>query len=894
MKDYRSRRHLACVIAAITTGLAVTPVAIAEQSEASSMEEVVIVGSRRPARSSTDTTAPVDVIAVEEFTRNAATDVQDLLRTAVPGYNVNAQPISDAATISRPANLRGLSPDNTLVLVNGKRRHRGSVISFLGGGISDGAQGVDVATIPSLALKNVQVLRDGASSQYGSDAIAGVINFMLRDAAEGGFLEVTTGSTYEGDGDNYRVAGNIGLPLGDSGFVNITAEYGEVDGTVRSIVRDDVRALIAAGNSAAADFQTINSYTGEVPQYWGQPDITDDFKVFINSAFEINQNAEVYAFGNISEREATGGFFYRNPTNRGGVYAGPKVDALTGLADATGVASVKVGDLDGIGVGGACPDGIPLTGTNGLIPDATILAQVTADPNCFSFIETIPGGFVPRFGGTNKDASIAVGVRGALDNGLAYDISAYRGSNETEFFIRNTLNASLGPNSPRDFIPGGQKQTETVYNVDFSLPLAVGLASDLNVAFGAEYREEEFDLYAGDPASYALGVLADQGFSSSSNGFGGFPNSSSSQQDSWAGYVELDADVTDALTLQGALRVEDYSEFGETTNFKIAGIHRFAESLALRGAISTGFHAPTAGQANITNVTTQNLNGVLVDQGTLPLSSTAGQLAATYIESFGNGRPVLGPEDATNYSLGLVFDIAGSQWTVDYYKIEVKDRVALGANVEFLDALNFAGGGSNYASVSEALTGLNAAGVLDRQQFLGLDDLAQFRFFANSFDTKTKGIDVVGRLDFDAWEGSSNLTLAMNYNKTRVTDTGIVNPIDADRVQALEKLLPRLKGNLSWTHLQGPVRALVRLSYFGEWDDTGNGVQDVSAEVLVDVEASYTMNNGLELIGGVSNLFDTYNDENPSAGGSGQLYPESGPFGMNGGQWYVKARYSFE
>jgi iron complex outermembrane recepter protein len=162
MKDYRSGRHLACVIAAITTGLAVTPVAIAEQSEASSMEEVVIVGSRRPARSSTDTTAPVDVIAVEEFTRNAATDVQDLLRTAVPGYNVNAQPISDAATISRPANLRGLSPDNTLVLVNGKRRHRGSVISFLGGGISDGAQGVDVATIPALALKNVQVLRDGA------------------------------------------------------------------------------------------------------------------------------------------------------------------------------------------------------------------------------------------------------------------------------------------------------------------------------------------------------------------------------------------------------------------------------------------------------------------------------------------------------------------------------------------------------------------------------------------------------------------------------------------------------------------------------------------------------------------------------------------------------------
>jgi iron complex outermembrane receptor protein len=166
----------------------------------------------------------VDIISGAEFTRNAASDVQELLRTSVPSYNVNAQPISDAATISRPANLRGLSPDNTLVLVNGKRRHRGSVISFLGGGIADGAQGVDVTTFPSLALKRVEVLRDGASSQYGSDAIAGVINFVLRDDPNGGFLEVNSGSTFEGDGDNYRVAGNIGLPLGDNGFFNITAE----------------------------------------------------------------------------------------------------------------------------------------------------------------------------------------------------------------------------------------------------------------------------------------------------------------------------------------------------------------------------------------------------------------------------------------------------------------------------------------------------------------------------------------------------------------------------------------------------------------------------------------------------------------------------------------------
>ena len=896
MKNNLRRRYLTCSIAAVTAALAgfATAPAIAAESSASEIEEVVVIGSRRAGRSSTDTPAPVDIISGAEFTRNAASDVQDLLRTAVPSYNVNAQPISDAATVSRPANLRGLSPDNTLVLVNGKRRHRGSVISFLGGGIADGAQGVDIAAIPSLALQRVEVLRDGASSQYGSDAIAGVINFVLRDDPTGGFLEVTSGSTYEGDGDNYRIAGNIGLPLSDRGFVNITAEYGETDGTVRSVVRDDVTALVAAGNTAAGDFKTINAFTSEVPQYWGQPDVEDDLKVFINSAFEINQYAEIYAFGNIAEREVTGGFFYRNPTNRGGVYAGPTVDAVTGALDPNGVASVLVGDLDGLGVGGACPAGIPLTGNAGLIPDATVLAQVTADANCFSFVETIPGGFTPRFGGKNEDSSFAIGIRGLLDNGLSYDLSAYRGSNETNFFINNTVNASLGPNTPRDFSPGGQEQTETVFNADFSFPVEVGLASDLNIAFGAESREEEFDLFAGDPASFALGPLADQGFSSSSNGFGGFPNSTSSDQKSWASYVELEADVTEAFTLQGALRYEDYDDFGDTTDFKIAGIYRATDRFRIRGAISTGFHAPTAGQANITNVTTQNVNGVLIDQGTLPLSSAAGQLAATFIASQGNGRPTLGPEDAENVSLGVAFDVGDSEWTVDFYNIEVEDRVALGANIDFLDALNFAGGGTTFTTVSAALTGLDAAGVINRQQFIGLDDLSQFRFFANSFDTRTRGIDVVGRMSFDAWEGTSDLVLAMNYNTTKVTDRGVVNPIDAGREQALEDLLPRFKGNVSWTHTQGALRGLIRLNYYGEWDDTGNGVDDVSSEVLVDVEGSYTMDNGLELIGGVSNLFDTYNDENPFEGSLGQQYPESGPFGMNGGQFYLKVKYSFE
>ena len=862
------------------------------------LEEVIITGTRLSDRSAQDSPVPVDVISGSEMRTNGSTDLQDMLRTQVPSFDINAQPISDAATITRPPNLRGLSPDNVLVLVNGKRRHRGSIISFLGGGISDGAQGVDIASIPSLALKQVEVLRDGASSQYGSDAIAGVLNFILRDDAEGFEVVARYGSTFEGDGDNYMVAANLGLPLGDRGFVNITGEMRDVEGTVRSVVRNDVAFAAANGYSPVSDFQAINTYTGEAPQYWGQPDVDDDAKLFLNAAFEINDSLEVYAFGNYAERAVTGGFFYRNVVGgpsgqRGGVYKGPTVDPTTGLASDSGVPSVLVGDLDG---GSSCIDGIPLGGSGGVIPDPGLLASVSADDNCFSFIETIPAGFVPRFGGTNEDSAFAIGARGSFNvgTGLNYDLSAQRGSNKTEFYIRNTINGSLGPNTPRDFVPGGQEQTETVYNLDLSYGFEVGLASELNIAVGAEYREEEFDLFAGDPASYALGPLASQGFSSSSNGFGGFPNDTSAEQDNTAFYVDVETDITDRLTVQAAVRYEEFSNFDNTTNYKLAGLFHVTDSLRLRAAFSTGFHAPTAGQANITNVTTQNVNGTLVDQGTLPLFSAAGQLGADYIAATngGAGRPELGPEEAENFSFGVGFDIGASTWTIDYYDIDVEDRIALGANVDFLAALNYTGGSTSYGTVGEALTGLDAAGVINRQDFIGLDDLAEFRFFSNSFDTRTKGVDLVGNMNFDLMSGFSTITVAFNYNDTEVTDRGSINPISEGRVEALEELLPNVKGNVAWSHTQGKWRTLLRANYYGGWKSTSNGY-DVDAATLVDAQVSYQLTDSLELTAGVDNLFDEYPDKTPNPGGLGQLYPEDSPFGFNGGTWYLQGRYAF-
>jgi iron complex outermembrane receptor protein len=473
-----------------------------------------------------------------------------------------------------------------------------------------------------------------------------------------------------------------------------------------------------------------------------------------------------------------------------------------------------------------------------------------------------------------------------------YDLSAQRGSNRTDFFIRNTINASLGPNTPRDFVPGGQEQTETVYNLDLSYGFEVGLASELNVAVGAEYREEEFDLFAGDSASYALGPLASQGFSSSSNGFGGFPNDTSAKQDNTAAYVDVETDITDRLTVQAAMRYEEFSNFDSTTNYKLAGLFHITDSLRVRAAFSTGFHAPTAGQANITNVTTQNVNGVLIDQGTLPLFSPAGQLGADFIESAGDGRPELGPEEAENISFGIAFDIGNSTWTIDYYDIDVEDRIALGANVNFLSALNYAGGGTTYGTVSEALTGLDSAGIINRQDFIGLDDLSQFRFFSNSFDTRTKGVDLVGNMNFDLMSGSSTVTVAFNYNDTEVTDRGTINPISDGRVEALEDLLPNVKGNVAWSHMQGNWRTLLRANYYGDWKSTSNGY-DVDAAILVDAQVAYQVTDNFELVAGVDNLFDEYPDKTPNPGGLGQLYPEDSPFGFNGGSWYLQGRYAF-
>ena len=874
---------------------------------------IIVTGTRQTDRSAADTVAPVDVVSSAELNNTADSDIGNVLRVSVPSFNVGTQPISDAATLVRPANLRGLSPDNTLVLVNGKRMHRAAVIAFLGGGISDGSQGPDISVIPAIAIKQLEVLRDGASSQYGSDAIAGVLNFILKDAPDGGTFSAQWGQTYEGDGDEYTIGANVGIGLGSSGFINLSGEYGETDATVRSVQRDDAAALIAAGNTAVAD----------PAQIWGQPNVNDDIKFVANMGVDFTPEISLYAFGTYASRNVDGGFFFRNPTNRGGVYAGPTVDPATGeplAAEAGGVPSVLVGDLS-IQDSGDCPAGIPLTAGGGLLPDPTILAQVQADGNCFSFVEIFPGGFTPRFGGDVEDYSAAAGIRGQLFGGLDFDLSYRHGQNETSFSIRNTVNASLGPNTPTEFNPGGYTQTENVVNLDLGYEVPVGGGS-VYVAAGAEYRDEEFAITAGDPASFALGPLAQpsaayptgQGFSTSSNGFPGFATNAagSNKEDNKAAYVDIEADLIDALTLQAALRYEDTKSFGDTVTWKLGGLYKLTEDWRLRGTYSTGFRVPTAGQANVINVTTQFSNGELQDEGTFPLNSPAGLIAADYVEnSLGLDRPVLGPEKADSFTLGVAGDFGDVTVTLDYFNIKLRDRISRSSSINFPAALcylasvdnvatdcpaNFNDPAADLPSPAELLTQLDAAGSLDRSDFTGFEDLVAFSYFNNDFDTRTQGLDFVANARlYPFGSGTTRATLAVNWTDTKVTDVGAT--ISETRQRQLEEGLPKWKGFLNLTHEEGRFRGLVRANYFGSYyeahlEDSTLPI-DAGAELTFDVEAAYEVIDGLELALGAQNVLDNYPELNPYSGIVGAKYGERSPFGFNGGNYYLRARFQW-
>ena len=796
------------------------------------VEEIITLGARAKARSATDSVAPVDVINASELANQGDVDITNLLRNSVPSYYVSDQPISDAGTMVRPQGLRGMAADHTLVLVNGKRRHRSSVILWAAGGISDGAQGPDTSVFPTAAIKTVEVLRDGAASQYGSDALAGVINFNLKDASEGGSISVKAGQYGEGDGDMTYVSGNFGLPLGANGFVNTTFEIGSLGDTNRAVQRADAAGLVADGYTNVPDPAMI----------WGRPKVDDDMKLFVNFGADLGNNTEMYGYANSTTKKIDGGFYFRNPTNRGGVYGNGS--------------TLLIGDMDGIGVGTDCP----VVTLDGNTPDPVAMALVAADPNCFSFQETIPGGFTPRFGGTMTDQAMLFGLRGEMANGVGWDVSSYYGKNEADFFINNTVNASMGPNSPRDFDPGLYRQVETSLNADFTY----AMSDAVSLAFGAEYRNEEFTIGAGDSASSTAGVLANQGFSLSSNGFPGFAKAISGVFDrsNTAVYVEADWQASDDLVVVGALRFEDFDDFGTTTNYKLGANYSITDTTGVRGTFSTGFKAPTPGQSNASNISTtiDNATGKLVNKGVIPATSP---VALVY------GGKQLQPEDSENMTFGIYTTVGEFEITLDYFSIDVDDRLNFSKDVN-----------------------LSAADIaqLIADNVPGAGDMSKFRFYTNDFDTTTDGFDLVVSTSTDWMGGTTDWNLAYNQTNTDVTNRGVT--IDDEREKRIEQMTPDTRWNLSANHMMGDWRMLARISYYGDWYDSGEGFV-YPGESVVDLELAYNINDNSSVMVGGNNVLDEAGDTLHNINSYGNLYSTQAPMGFSGAFWYAKYSYNF-
>ena len=808
------------------------------------VEEVVSIGTRGKPRSVSSSPVPVDVLSAEDISKTGTDDLLMQLQGSVPSLNVHLQPISDAASMIRPANLRGLSADSTLIFTNGKRRHHASVIAFQGGGVNDGSQGADISVIPAIALKRVEVLRDGASAQYGSDAIAGVINFVLDDISEGGSLSYKMGEYTEGDGATTTVAGKYGMPLGQDGFVTTSFQISKADDTSRSEQRPDAASLIAGGNTAVAN----------PAQIWGAPKVDDDVTFFMNSGVTNSDGSESYMFGNYSERDVDGGFYYRNPDGRDGVFTNPGPDGNLRL----------VGNIDG-----TCSYG---TGISAAIDPSDYATRdlIMADPSCFLMNEVAPGGYTPRFVGNITDTSLTIGRRGDITDGFlsghTYDLSGSVGRNEADFGLNNTVNPSMGPDTPRNFTTGSYIELEKTFNFDLTRQV-----NSTTVAYGAEWREETFEVISGEEASWKAGKYALQGFNVGSHGFAGFsPDSQGAfTRRSYGLYLDLENQVSDEFLLGGSFRYEDYSSFGDTNDFKLNARYQINENVAWRFSTSTGFRAPTQGQVNVVNTQTTLVDGQLTQAQTLP--------------GFKLGAGQLKPEEATNTSFGLVYDAGDLSLTADFFVIELEDRVALT---------------SNAAPTAAQVLAMGAAGIPNPEL------IGQVNYFTNDFDTETSGFDLVAVYNTVLFGADADISAAWNHTETEVTNSGAVT--GASKIRRLEEGLPEDRMTITVAQTwSDKVSSFVRANMYGEYyavhaDWFGT---TADSEWTVDASVNVQLTDSLNVSAGVQNLFDTEALKIDGSAGAvaegvpgnvlGGIYYETSPYGIEGAFWYVKVGYNF-
>jgi iron complex outermembrane receptor protein len=847
---------------------------------ANELAEVIVTGTRRLDRTVAESSAPIDVISGNELASYPNANMLDTLSNLVPSFIVGQNAISDASSFVRSPSLRGLPADEMLVMLNGKRMNRSALVQVYQGGETElafGSQGPDLNSIPSIAVKSLEILRDGASAQYGSDAIAGVLNYQFRDNPSGVQLEGRYGkyfpTGYGSDGGDGEIAANVGLPLGSQGFANISAEWARNEQTVRNPTRPSALAFAEAYPSLAPQ---LPNYPGPVQQ-WGTPP-SDSVKVLLNSGVKLDNGDKIYFFANYANIQTNESFNYRLPKNVGSdIYNGGAPFGLNPTFNNIYLDPCK-SNFTG------CPAG-------GYIQDN----------NTFNFTSIYPAGFTPRFYGVTQQFFGAAGYKGTNRWGVNYDVSGTTAQNSLAVSLRNSINPSLGPVSPTSFYDGKFVQKENNFNLDLSYPWTVpGLASPISLAGGMEWRDENYQQLLGDRASYAAGPYAVQPLytcvgtvctpvpdgkggqlaatqTTASNGYGGISAPVDASQVSYAGYLDVEADVIQNLTVGIAGRFEHYASFGNTTLGKFQVRYKATDWLALRGTVSTGFHAPTPGQSNVETLSTTFLPGTTtqVQIGTYPVTSS---VAKFY------GAVPLKPEESTNLAGGIVLTpIQDMLVTLDWYSIEVRHRIGISQQFNVTTA--------DIAKLSD-LAYVGAGGTV--------------QYFTNGFNTKTKGLDLVASYPFQLGDlGRIDTALAFNYNLTHVTsfDPTVISPA---RIDDIAHYAPNRRVNLNLSYALGPIRATVLENYYGTYrDENDYPGQLFSAKWTTDLTLSYTfLKNFTASIGG-RNIFNAFPDTiantaktriYPETGGEsdGERYPRTGgPFGFNGAFWYVRLVANF-
>ena len=756
------------------------------------LQSVVVTGTYAKNRRTVDSESPIDIIGARELQASGSTELATVLGRLLPSMNFPRPSGADASDAVRPAQLRGLSPDQTLVLVNGKRRHSSAVVN-VNGTQGRGSAPVDLNAIPLSAIDHIEVLRDGAAAQYGSDAIAGVINIILKKGAGGGDAEVGLGEYQKRDGKQLTVRGSTGFNLGDQGWVRVALEAADRDPT----------------NRAGADFRNpAEPRYGKVNQRFGDPE-TRPRSVFVNSQYRINDDIDWYAFANYGQRNTSAAATWRT--------------ALVSGAQRT-----------------------PL----------------------------YPQGFLPLENSESQDTSLVTGLRGEA-GGWRWDASLNYGRNEFQLDLDHTVNQTLGAASPTHFYAGKLLNTQQLFNVDLAREYPVAAFSGpLTVAVGAEARHESYEIGAGDEASY---------IGSGAQGFSGFRpvNAGRNSRHNESVYLNLEADVTRQFSTSAALRHEPYSDFGSTTSAKGSARYAFSEAFSLRGTASSGFRAPSLAQQFYT-ITTTNfsvVNGVNtpIETGTFAVgSAAAAALGATPLKA----------EKARNYSLGLQFSpLTNWSTTVDAYRIDIDDRIALSANMTLSPALQAA---------------------LAKQNIL----VGAGRYFTNAIDTRTTGVDVVStyRLDL-ASAGRYDLTLAYNHNKNSLEHVN-ANPailtannltlIDRQTINRLTVGSPKDKLSLATDANWGAWSARGVVTRYGSFTVPQNNAtldQTYDPQWVLDLSTSVKLNKNWRLSAGIDNVTNRYPDQVTSAGNlnNNGINPYSGfaPNGFNGRYYYAKAAYNW-